>query len=422
LKFKILPGFLLCLAAVPASATVTLGLSNQDFILTGIGPNAQGAGQATVSWGSCAFDGTNTTCTLSGPYTGLGPGGTYAFVISYAGNGAFPLIAVFPSGSNQFSFQAKSNYRSFVINLTPASGPVISFYSFANWNWQYSAPMCTPVAAPCNAGQVAATPGAIITGPVVGAFDPTPSITPSGALTPDNYGSFASVAPASWMVMYGVNLVTNTLSETWTTAFNGNQAPTSLSGTTVTVAGAPAFVAYVSPGQVNVQVPSGIPSGPQPIVVTTPGGSSIPYTINVNATEPGLLAPLSFVIGGKQNVVALFSNTLTYVLPVAVSGIATARAKPGDSITLYGIGFGPVTPNIVAGQIVQQVNQVQADFAITFANVSATVTYAGLVPEIVGLFQFNVVVPNIAASDAVPVAFTLGGVSGTQNLVIAIQN
>ena len=416
--------FFLFLAAVPASALVTLGQSNQNFVLTGIGPNAQGAGQGSVVWGSCVFDGTNTTCTLSGSYSGLGPGGSYAFVISYAGNGAFPLIAIFPPGSNQFSFQAISNYSSFVINLTPSSGPVISFYSFANWTWQFSGPTCTVtgVAQPCNASQVAQTPGATMTGPVTGLFDPTPTITPSGALTPDNYGSFTSVAPASWMVMYGVNLATNTQGQTWTTSFNGTQAPTSLVGTTVTVAGVPAYVSYVSPGQVNVQVPSGISSGSQPIVVTTAGGSSTSYPINVNATEPGLLAPLSFVINGKQNVVALFSNTLTYVLPVNVSGIATARAKPGDSITMYGIGFGPVTPNVPAGQIVQQTNQVQANFAITFANVSANVTYAGLTPQIVGLYQFNVVVPNVAASDTVPVAFTLGGVSGTQNLVIAIQN
>jgi len=135
-----------------------------------------------------------------------------------------------------------------------------------------------------------------------------------------------------------------------------------------------------------------------------------------------LLAPPAFIVRGAQNVVALFSNTLTYVLPVAVAGAATARARPGDSLTLYGIGFGPVTPDIPAGQIVQQSNALQAAVRITFAGVEANVTYSGLAPGYVGLYQFNVVVPNVAASDTVPLAFTLGGVSGTQNLVIAIQN
>jgi len=40
----------------------------------------------------------------------------------------------------------------------------------------------------------------------------------------------------------------------------------------------------------------------------------------------------------------------------------------------------------------------------------------------VGLYQFNVVAPSVAASDNVPVTFTLGGVKGTQSLAIAIQN
>jgi uncharacterized protein (TIGR03437 family) len=372
-------------------------------------------------WGACPFDGTTTTCTLSGAYTGLGPGGKYAFILSYPGNGPFPLIAVFPPGSNFFSAQATGPITSFTIVLTPTSGPPITFYSFANFNFVFSAPACTGIAPPCAAGPVSNTPGATITGPITGAFDPAPSITPSGALTPDNYGSFTSTAPASWLAIYGVNLAT-TLFQTWDTAFTGTQAPANLSGTTVTVGGAPAFVSFVSPGQINVQVPSGIASGPQQIVVTTAGGSSAPYTINVNALEPGLLAPLSFLINGKQNVVALFANTLRYVLPVAVSGIATARAKPGDIITLYGIGFGPVNPNVPAGQIVQQTNALQANFGVTFGNTTAQVTYAGLVPQIVGLYQFNVVVPNVAASDTVPLAFTLNGVGGTQNLVIAVQN
>jgi uncharacterized protein (TIGR03437 family) len=40
----------------------------------------------------------------------------------------------------------------------------------------------------------------------------------------------------------------------------------------------------------------------------------------------------------------------------------------------------------------------------------------------VGLYQINLVVPAVAASDAVPVTFTLGGTSGPQTLFIAVQN
>ena len=53
---------------------------------------------------------------------------------------------------------------------------------------------------------------------------------------------------------------------------------------------------------------------------------------------------------------------------------------------------------------------------------SATASYAGLAPNYTGLYQFNVIVPNVAASDAVPLTFTLGGVPGTQTLYIAVAN
>jgi uncharacterized protein (TIGR03437 family) len=202
----------------------------------------------------------------------------------------------------------------------------------------------------------------------------------------------------------------------------GTQAPSALGGTTVTVAGKPAYVDFVSPGQVNVQVPSGIPSGQQQLVVTTYGGSSIAYNVNVDTTQPGLLAPPQFILGGRQNVVALFSNTLTYVLPVNVSGVVTARARPGDSLTLYGIGFGQVTPDIPAGQAVQQQNALQNSLRITIGGVQANVTYAGLAPGYVGLYQFNVTVPSIPASDTTPLVFTLGGAAGQQSLILAVGN
>jgi uncharacterized protein (TIGR03437 family) len=81
-----------------------------------------------------------------------------------------------------------------------------------------------------------------------------------------------------------------------------------------------------------------------------------------------------------------------------------------------------VTPDTPAGQIVQQTNALQSTLQVYFAGIPANVTYAGLTPGYVGLYQFNVVVPNVAASDTVPLTFTLGGTAGSQSLVIAVQN
>jgi len=200
-------------------------------------------------------------------------------------------------------------------------------------------------------------------------------------------------------------------------------APTSLDHTTVTIGGQSAFIDYISPGQVNVQVPSNVGTGTQPVVVTTDNGVSSALGIQVNLEEPGLLAPTWFSVGGKQNVVALFPDGATYVAPPgSIANVTSRRARPGDIITLYGIGFGSVTPNIPAGQIVGQLNTLVAPFHLLFGQAEATLKYDGLAPNAVGLYQFNVVVPNVTPSDAVPVTFTLAGVAGTQTLYIAIQN
>jgi uncharacterized protein (TIGR03437 family) len=45
-----------------------------------------------------------------------------------------------------------------------------------------------------------------------------------------------------------------------------------------------------------------------------------------------------------------------------------------------------------------------------------------LAPSLVGVYQLNVVVPNVAPSDAVPVTFTLGGVPGAQTLYTSVGN
>lgn len=253
-------------------------------------------------------------------------------------------------------------------------------------------------------------------------FGTLPSIPSGGVVSAAAFGVLTSIAPGSWIEIYGTNLAAS--SRSWTGAdFSGVNAPTSLDGIKVTVGGQLTFLDYISPTQINAQVPSGVNMGSQPVVVTTAAGASAPYMITVNAQQPGLLAPYSFNIGGKQYVVALFPHNVTFVLPPgAISGVPSRRAIPGDIITLWGIGFGPVTPNIPAGQIVQQTNTLAAPLHILFGQTEAALQYDGLSPNAVGLYQFNLVVPNVAASDAVPLTFTLGGAAGIQTLYIAVQN
>ncbi|HEY4089103.1 MAG TPA: hypothetical protein VGM43_24405 [Bryobacteraceae bacterium] len=355
--------------------------------------------------------------------TALGTSGTYSFVVSYAGQGTFPLNAVSQTpGSDLFYASATGNYT-FSITLTPASGAPVNFYSFANFQVFYSNATCSGTAVSnCGIGRVGLTPGAVITGPVTGIFDPAPSIRTSlGVLNATGYGGATSIAPGTWMEIYGVNLAT-TQTQVWTASdFNNNTAPAKLATTSVTVGGQPAYIYYVAPGQINAQVPTGIATGNQPVVVTTAGGVSQAYTANVNAVEPGILAIPAFIYNGQQYAVSVFSNTLTFDFPTAIPGVQTAQAKPGDYLTFYGVGFGPVTPNIVAGQVVTQANNLSG-VTVSIGGVPATVSYAGEVASDVGLYQINVVVPNIPANATAPVVVSLNGTPVAQSLVIAVTN
>jgi uncharacterized protein (TIGR03437 family) len=249
----------------------------------------------------------------------------------------------------------------------------------------------------------------------------TPAISSGGLMSAGAFGGFTAAAPGSWIEVYGANLASG--SRLWTDAdFNGVNAPNALDGTSVSIGGQPAFVDYISPTQVNAQVPSTVGTGLQSVIVTSTIGSSPASTILVNSLQPGLLAPPPFNIGGKQYVAATFPDGASYVLPPgAIVGLPSRRARPGDTIILWGIGFGPVAPDIPAGRTVQESSTLAAPFHVYFGTAEATVSFAGLAPDAMGLYQFNVIVPSVAASDLAPLSFTLSGKPASQSLYIAIE-
>ena len=216
-----------------------------------------------------------------------------------------------------------------------------------------------------------------------------PTIT--SVISASGFGALPAVAPGTWIEIYGSNLASQT--REWAGSdFNGNSAPTSLSGVQVTVGGQKACVEFLSgnPAQINAQLPCNMPAGGT-LGITVTNGTQTSNTLNVavNATEPGLLAPPAFKIGGNQYVVALLPDGATYILPTgAIAGVASRPAHPGETITRYGIGFGPVIPDIPAGQIVTQSNQIASSLQILFGSTAAQAPYFGLAPQFVGLYQF----------------------------------
>jgi len=125
--------------------------------------------------------------------------------------------------------------------------------------------------------------------------------------------------------------------------------------------------------------------------------------LNRASVAPGMLAPgpdLSqfFNVGGKQFLVATFGAQALYVGNTTMIPGASQPAKPGDSIWLYGIGFGDVqggAPGVIApaGTILN------TPVTISFGQTPANITYKGFYPSFVGLDLFIVTVPNVADGD-----------------------
>jgi uncharacterized protein (TIGR03437 family) len=154
-------------------------------------------------------------------------------------------------------------------------------------------------------------------------------------------------------------------------------------------------------------------------------GTSATFPINISALQPTLLAPSSFLIGGKQYVGALTPPDYrsAFALPVgAVAGVTSRPAKPGETVVMYGLGFGDVTPPVPTGLIAPtEATILNLPLQILFGQTAAKVSYMGLVAGLVSLYQFNVEIPQIADNDAVPLTFALGGVPGAQTLHIAVH-
>jgi uncharacterized protein (TIGR03437 family) len=229
----------------------------------------------------------------------------------------------------------------------------------------------------------------------------------------------AGLASGTWLEIYGANLSSTTRS--WAAGdFHGSNAPTALDGVTVSIGGLPAYVDYVSPGQVNVQAPDDPSTGAGiQVVLKNSGVESNAVSMQKNAIAPALLAPPSFKVQGRQFVLAQFSDLTFAGTPGLIQGLNFRLPKPGDVLTIYGIGFGPVTPATAAGVIAPSSNSLVSKPNFRFGQTAAQLLYYGLVPGFVGLYQFNVAVPNVSAGD-MPLNVDAAGVTLNQSLFISV--
>ncbi len=248
------------------------------------------------------------------------------------------------------------------------------------------------------------------------------------------YGGYAYFASGTWLEIKGTNLAdpadprltATTNPGQWTSGdFTGSNAPTSLDGVSVSINGKPAYVWYLSTGQLNVQAPEDTATGNVAITVTNCNATSSPIMFARRALAPGFLAPTNYTANGTQYMVATFQTGGAYVLNTATGaafGLTSRPAKPGDGIILYGIGFGDVTPSILPGVIAGASNTLVNPVTITFGSTKASIVYQGLAGGFVGLYEFYVTVPTGLANGDYQINVTQNGTTVPQTMSLTVHN
>ena len=245
-----------------------------------------------------------------------------------------------------------------------------------------------------------------------------PSISFTSALVPV-WGGNAAFGSNMYVTIYGSNLAT--VAQSWENSFTGGTAPTSLGGVSVTVNNKPAFIQYVGPGQVNINTPDDTATGPVNIVLTNGVGISNTGTATRARLSPTLLSVPGFSAGTKLYVVAQTPAFDSFIGPPGlVAGVTFKTAKPGDTVIIFATGCGPTNPATQAGVLASQTAPLALSYQMKIGGIPANVTFAGMLAGTVGLYQINVVIPNVTAGDQ-PVEWIIDGVPNAQNLVIAIS-
>lgn len=205
-------------------------------------------------------------------------------------------------------------------------------------------------------------------------------INPQGIVNAASFAPFtAGIAPGELITIYGSNLASGQATAP------GIPFPTSLGGVQVSINNTPAPIYYVTPGQISVIVPYGVTGSVATIQVTNNGTQSNTVTAFVNATSPGVFT--------------IPNNGISYAAALhADYSLVTTQspAKIGETISVFLTGLGAVNPTITDGDAGPSATLAKATNPIGayVSGAQAKVTYAGLAPDLAGLYQVNLTIPT----------------------------
>lgn len=244
---------------------------------------------------------------------------------------------------------------------------------------------------------------------LIGRLQSAPIVTAANVV---NGASFQPViAPNTWVTITGGNLSGTT--RMWDSDdFISNALPADIDSVSVTVNGTRAYVEYVSPTQLNILLPVSAPAtGTVDVQTYNFGLASAAVTVPIQA-----VAPAFFMQSDNKHISATHADG-TLIGPAGTTG--ATPAAPGETVVLYGTGFGPTNPAAPEGQVITTTLPMVTNPTVSFNGVAGQVTFAGL--TYAGLFQINVVIPASVASGDIPVVAEAGGQMSLSTAVIAIQ-
>ena len=224
-----------------------------------------------------------------------------------------------------------------------------------------------------------------------------------GAVT-DAAGYLTVVSPDEIVSIFGSAMAVTPATAT------GAPLPGQLSDVRVSVNGVAAPLFYVSPVQVNAQVPFETAIGPAQIQVSSSAGTAF-LNVQVAPAAPGI-----FTLDSRGSGAGAIEHGITGRLVTDKN-----PAMAGEIISIFCTGLGAVSPPAATGVAPpmppsQTVLQVQ----VYIAGALAHVTYAGVAPGFAGLYQINAHVLVGTPAGAQSLQISAGGAS-SNTVTVAIQ-
>ena len=234
-----------------------------------------------------------------------------------------------------------------------------------------------------------------------------PQVFSGGAVHAASFSNGAPLPPGSIFSIFGTNLAADQFFA------QDVPLPKELGGLSATLGNFDVPLFFTSGGQVNAQVPFDLPpDSSSQLVVKVGEAFTVPETINLSAVQPGIFTVNQSGSGPGAILDANFA---------LVSSSNPVRA--GDVIQIFCTGLGATSPPVSSGELSPSSPPatVVTPVTATVDGLDAPVSFGGLAPGFVGLYQVNVQIPAGVSSGEIELVLTQQGVASNTVTIFVTQ-